>query len=225
MTQNTTTLPTDFGARWVSTLSESFLGKTDSLGDLDRQVGDGDFGSNIATALRLTKSNIDQGAPETYSQWVTALSRGFLGVGGTSGPLFGMFFRDLARCTSGQEPTLEEFAAGLTAGVATVQRYGKAEVGHKTMVDAIVPASQTLNAQVAEGAEPAAALEAAAAAAVEGAQSTAAILARRGRASYVGALARGVLDPGAAAAAIMIQAAAVAATGTEGPVDTSWITE
>lgn len=218
-----TTLPSDFGSTWVTILIESFVGRTDALGELDRRAGDGDFGSNIATALRLAQGNIERDSPMTYSEWVTAVSRGFLGVGGTSGPLFGMFFRDLARCTAAQTPSLEEFAAGLAAGVATVQRYGKAEVGHKTMVDAMAPAANALFAAIAAGLPAVAALDSAATAAVTGARSTSSIIARRGRASYVGEVSRGVLDPGAAATAIMLQAAALAAAEAGQRVDTTWI--
>jgi phosphoenolpyruvate---glycerone phosphotransferase subunit DhaL len=121
------------------------------------------------------------------------------------------------------EPTLAEFARGLAAGVATVQRYGKAEVGHKTMIDALAPAAQTLDVLVSAGATPDDALARTAQAAVDGARSTAALRAQRGRASYVGDVARGVLDPGAVAAAIVLQTASAAQAADHGPVDTTWL--
>ncbi|WP_040840692.1 dihydroxyacetone kinase subunit DhaL [Nocardia brevicatena] len=216
-------LPVGFGQRWVHTMFEAFLDRTEVLADLDRRAGDGDFGANIAAALRRARENIDTESPGSYAAWLTALSRGFLGTGGTSGPLFGMFFRELARCTHGSEPTLAEFSQGLSAGVATVQRYGKAEVGHKTMVDALAPAAETLAAYVAADGEPAAALTATAAAAVQGASGTVSLIAKRGRASYVGDVARGVLDPGAAAAALILQAAAAAYEERPGDIDTGWL--
>jgi phosphoenolpyruvate---glycerone phosphotransferase subunit DhaL len=134
-----------------------------------------------------------------------------------------MFFRDLARCSTASTPTLTELAKGLQNGLATVQRYGKADIGHKTMVDAIAPAAEALTAQADAGADPVTALEAAMAAAMEGARSTRDIIARRGRASYVGEVSRGVLDPGAAAVAIMIACAAASAAGSDDAVDVSWI--
>nr|WP_246331078.1 dihydroxyacetone kinase subunit L [Saccharopolyspora hordei] len=191
------------------------------MGDLDRRSGDGDFGTNIASALRRAQRNIDADRPQDYAGWLTAVSRGFLGTGGTSGPLFGMFFRELSRCAAGAEPTLAEFARGLAAGLATVQRYGGAEVGHKTMVDAIAPAAELLESQLGSNDSPDLLLARAAQAAVDGARSTADLLAKRGRASYVGEVARGVIDPGAAAAAIVLQAAAAAQVG--GRADTSWL--
>ncbi|MEU1984082.1 dihydroxyacetone kinase subunit DhaL [Nocardia sp. NPDC019395] len=217
-------LPAGFGQRWVQTMFEAFLDRTEALADLDRRAGDGDFGANIAAALRRARENIETDNPVSYSAWLTAVSRGFLGTGGTSGPLFGMFFRELARCTTGPEPTLAEFSQGLSAGLATVQRYGKAEVGHKTMVDALAPAAETLASLVSAG-EPAAALTATAGAAVAGASTTVSLVAKRGRASYVGEVARGVLDPGAAAAALILQAAAASYEERPADIDTTWLNE
>ncbi|MFJ9420812.1 DAK2 domain-containing protein [Streptomyces sp. NPDC101249] len=222
-----TALAGGFGARWTAGILAAFLpggdgdGRAAELGRLDRLAGDGDFGTNITSALGRARQAVEAEPPQDYRGWLTAVSRGFLGTGGTSGPLFGMFFRDLARCCDAGEPTLAELSAGLGTAVATVQRYGRAEVGHKTMVDALVPAARTLEAEVAAGTAAAEALARTADAAVEGARGTAALVARRGRASYVGDVARGVLDPGAAAAAIVLQAAAAAQSGD--PVDTGWV--
>ncbi|MEU0810596.1 DAK2 domain-containing protein [Streptomyces sp. NPDC005970] len=219
-----TPLADGFGGRWTAILFDTFLGgRADDLGRLDRLTGDGDFGNNIASALGRAKQAADAETPQDYRGWLTAVSHGFLGTGGTSGPLFGMFFRDLARCSGVGEPTLAELSAGLSAGVATVQRYGRAEVGHKTMIDALVPAALALESLLPSGADPAQALAQAAESAVEGARSTADLVARRGRASYVGEVARGVLDPGAAAAAIVVQAAAAAQSGADRSLDTRWV--
>ncbi|WAM19073.1 dihydroxyacetone kinase subunit DhaL [Rhodococcus sp. JS3073] len=229
MTSTTTTaLPTTFAPRWVTAMLTTVLGTSagggaaTSLGELDRQAGDGDFGTNLTSAFTRVQDEIQATSPQTFASWLTAVSRGFLGTGGTSGPLFGMFFRDIARCSTGDSPTLTELAAGLAKAVATVQRYGKAQVGHKTMVDALVPAAQKLSEQAAANVDPALALTAAVEAAQAGALTTRNIVARRGRASYVGEVSRGVLDPGAVAAALMIQCAAAAVDGHDGPVDTAW---
>ncbi|MGV9861520.1 dihydroxyacetone kinase subunit DhaL [Rhodococcus koreensis] len=223
-----TALPTTFAPRWVAAMLTTVLGTSagggaaTALGELDRQAGDGDFGTNLTSAFTRVRDEITATSPQTFTAWLTAVSRGFLGTGGTSGPLFGMFFRDIARCATGDTPTLTELADGLAAAVATVQRYGKAQVGHKTMVDALVPAAQALSEQAAADADPVRALNLAAEAAQAGALTTRDIVARRGRASYVGEVARGVLDPGAVAVTLMIQCAAAAASGHDGPVDTAW---
>jgi phosphoenolpyruvate---glycerone phosphotransferase subunit DhaL len=229
MTTSLNSLPTSFGAHWVHAMLTTVLGSTenagaaDTLGEFDRRSGDGDFGNNLTSAFNRVRDEIAENSPEAYLAWLTAVSRGFLGTGGTSGPLFGMFFRDLARCAGADTPTLAELSEGLTAALATVQRYGKAEVGHKTMVDALAPAARTLAERADAGADPAEALEAAAAAAQEGAESTRDIIARRGRASYVGEVSRGVLDPGAAAAALMVRCAAGAARESADAADVAWI--
>lgn len=225
----TNTLPASFAPQWVDAMLTTVLGTTgndgaaETLGDFDRRSGDGDFGTNLTSAFGRVRDEVAETNPQDYLSWLTAVSRGFLGTGGTSGPLFGMFFRDLARCADGDTPTLTELGAGLDTALATVQRYGKAEVGHKTMVDAIAPAAQALAAQAAAGADPVAALDAAADAAQAGALSTRDIVARRGRASYVGEVSRGVLDPGAVAVALMIRCAAGAARGSDAAADVSWL--
>lgn len=220
-----TALRPDLGERFATALLDVFDARSRALGDLDRQAGDGDFGTNISAAMENTRREIASASPTTFSAWATAVSRGFLGTGGTSGPLFGMFYRDLAQCVNddaaGDGPTVSDLAAGLSRGVATVQRYGKAAVGDKTMVDAFAPAAETLTARSDEGVT---ALAAAADAAREGARSTSDLVARRGRASYVGEVARGVLDPGAAAAALMVEALAAAGSEADAAVvDASWI--
>lgn len=218
MSKESITLGPAFGETWVSTLLATWDGLTDALGDLDRRAGDGDFGTNLATAVRLSRANVSAASPANYVDWVAAVSRGFLGVGGTSGPLFGMLFRDLGRCVAGDAaPTAAEFGSGIVKGLATVQHYGEAEPGHKTMVDALAPAAEATRGPSDEAP---AYLERIAAAAVEGAESTRDIVARRGRASYVGEAARGVLDPGAAALAVVFQSAAAGGKA----VDTAWIT-
>ncbi|HJG51473.1 MAG TPA: DAK2 domain-containing protein [Brachybacterium faecium] len=225
-----TTLPEGVGRAFVTTLRETLLGAADALGDLDRRAGDGDFGTNVRTAMKLVAARLDTEEPTSYRGWLTALYMGWLGVGGTSGPLFGMFFRDIAKAAEadGGEgadenavPSLAQFAEAIAAGQATVQKYGEAEVGDKTMIDALAPAVAALREAVGAGAAAGEALAAAEQAAVEAARATAETTARRGRASYVGDVAKGVIDPGAAAMALVIGAARAAVDGDD--VDTAWI--
>ena len=226
-----TTLPEGVGRAFVTTLRETLLGAADALGDLDRRAGDGDFGTNVRTAMKLVAARLDTEEPTSYRGWLTALYMGWLGVGGTSGPLFGMFFRDIAKAAEadGGEgadenavPSLAQFAEAIAAGQATVQKYGEAEVGDKTMIDALAPAVAALREAVGAGAAAGEALAAAEQAAVEAARATAETTARRGRASYVGDAAKGVIDPGAAAMALVLGAARTAVDGG-GEVDTGWI--
>ena len=224
---STTALPDDAGRRFITGLREILGGAADALGDLDRRAGDGDFGTNVRTAMRHLDRNLEAEDPTTYRAWVTAMSMAWLGVGGTSGPLFGMFFRDLAKAgADGSEssetvPTLEQVAEALAAGQAVVQKYGEAEVGDKTMIDSLAPAVDALREALSAGKDAAATLADAEQAAVEAARATAETVARRGRASYVGDVAKGVIDPGAAAMALVLGALRAAVDGKA--VDTAWI--
>lgn len=240
----TAMLGEDFGRAFITLTHSTLNDAAEALGDLDRRAGDGDFGTNVRVAMKGAAKNIETDSPGTYRQWLTAMYMGWLGVGGTSGPLFGMFFRDLAKAavsdeadgdaaaqdtsgkdTAGQDatPSLAQFAQALANGQATVQKYGEAKVGDKTMIDALAPAVEALQeAARAEDGDAAAALGRAEDAAIAGARETAQSTARRGRASYVGDAAKGVIDPGAAAMALVIGAARAAAAG-EQSVDTSWI--
>lgn len=218
------TLPDDFGRRVVTTLRDTLEGAAPALGDLDRRAGDGDFGDNVRTAMKNLGRELEAGEPADYRGWVTAMSRAWLGVGGTSGPLFGMFYRDLAKAASdGEVPDLAALAEALEAGQAVIQKYGEAEVGDRTMVDALAPAVAALREADGSGADAAHALGTAEKAAIDAATGTAELTARRGRASYVGESAKGVMDPGACAMALVIGALRAAVGADGGEVRADWI--
>ena len=198
---------------WIVGFSDRFAGAQEQLSDLDRQLGDGDFGTNIASALTRVDQALPSRSDASPRTVFTAVSTGFLATGGTSGPLFGMFFREMGNAFDSDELTVEALAQGVANGLAAVERLGKAAVGDATMVDAISPAADALGALAGSDCTAERALHEAATAAREGAQSTADIVAARGRASYVGELGRGVLDPGAAMVAMFFEAGAVMAGG------------
>jgi len=200
-------------ARGTHAWAEAFLDEAErhaeALGDLDRESGDGDFGTNLLTSIRSARARLEQDPGERPADAFSALSAAFMASGGTSGPLFGMWYRELATA-AGDAPAIgtPELATGFAEGLATVCRLGGAAVGDKTMIDAISPAADALAAAATSGVATADALAAAARAARAGADATASLVARRGRASYVGELARGVVDPGAATIALFVESAA-----------------
>lgn len=206
-----TTLDGAFARRWVAEFVASFAREARRLGDLDRQAGDGDFGTNLTSALAKAEGFLARLEPESFAEVFDAVSKGFLNTGGTSGPLFGMFFREISKAAR-RTPQVDvaALAAGVAAGLAVIQRLGHASVGDSTMVDAIAPAANALAAARELGDGMAAALDAAATAARAGADSTRDLLASRGRASYVGEVARGVLDPGAVTVALFFAAGVTA---------------
>lgn len=219
-TESDPVLDSAFARRWTDRFRATFAAHADLLADLDRQVGDGDFGANLTSALRRAQHAVEADDPQTYADVFFAVSKGFLGTGGTSGPLFGMWFRDLAKAADGPATT-QSLAAGVAAGLATVQRLAGAEVGDATMVDALDAAARAVSAAADRDAAVAVALHEAAIAARTGAESTRELLASRGRASYVGEVARGVLDPGAVAVALFFAAGAATVTGVE--PDLGWL--
>jgi dihydroxyacetone kinase len=168
---------------------------------LDRKAGDGDFGTNMVAALE----QLDLDAiKETYSAATVfeAVSEAYLGhAGGTSGALFGIWFRQFYRTMLESEPSAAAVAAAARAGLDSITELGGARVGDKTMIDAIAPAVDALE-------KDGGTLQDAADAAKTGAESTKDITANRGRASYVGEAARGVVDPGALVMAWFFEAAA-----------------
>jgi dihydroxyacetone kinase-like protein len=180
---------------------EVFTQQRQVLAELDRRAGDGDFGTNLASALRRASRRMSEGPSDSASAVFARMSEGFLDTGGTSGPLFGMWFRELSKATA-HRADAAALAAGVAAGVATVQRLGKAHRGDKTMVDAMLPAAEAMTGQDLD-----ADLAAAATAARAGAVSTQGLRARRGRSSYVGDVAVGVLDPGAITVALFFESA------------------
>jgi dihydroxyacetone kinase-like protein len=193
---------------WIERFAAAFSEHREHLDDLDRQSGDADFGTNLESAIRRVNDGLAGGAADTPGAVLGVVATAFMHTGGTSGPLFGMWFIQLARAAgSAPQIGLAELAAGVSAGLEGIQKLGKAEPGDKTMVDALAPAAEALAAAAAAGAPLATGLAETAAAARAGADATAPMLARRGRASYVGEAARGVCDPGAFTVALLFESA------------------
>lgn len=172
------------------------------LNELDRQVGDGDHGTNMLRGFRAARESVvedDSPAQNVKHVGMALVSN----VGGASGPLYGTFF--LRAGQFWRSPiTTAGLARSMRHGLDGVVARGKAEVGDATMVDALEPAVASLEAAAAAEANLVEALEAAVTAAAEGAESTRALVARRGRASYLGRASVGHLDPGAVSSSLLM---------------------
>ena len=180
------------------------------FGDLDSVVGDGDFGYSMARGFELVLSgwdDFDRTDPGTFLKKIAMVitSR----IGGTSGPIWGTAFLR-AGVAAGTATTLtgEQVIAMLRAAIGGIMTRGKSDVGDKTLLDALVPAVDVLEAQLSGGADAAAAIGAAARTARERAEATREMIAKRGRASYTGERSIGTLDAGAVAVAVMFEALA-----------------
>ncbi|MBB4683468.1 dihydroxyacetone kinase subunit DhaL [Amycolatopsis jiangsuensis] len=185
---------------WLQSFADRVIASEPQLTDLDRSAGDGDFGATQLAALTGLGDLAARGY-RSLSPLFQLISESYLvRAGGTSGALFGMFFRAFARATAqaGSDGIpLTVLAAASAEGLRIVRELGGASAGDRTMIDALEPAVTALEQASREGASLPAALAAAAGAADSGVRATAEMTARRGRASYLGDSARGVVDPGA----------------------------
>ena len=179
--------------------------------ELDRAIGDGDHGENMNRGFQAVVAALDNALPETPGGVLKLAATTLISkVGGAAGPLYGTAFLRASTVVSNQpELGAAEVVAALRAGLEGVQARGKAVEGDKTMVDALLPAVAA--AEKAGGGDVAAVLSAAAEGAATGAESTVDLVARKGRASYLGERSAGHLDPGARSTALLLAAFAEAA--------------
>jgi dihydroxyacetone kinase-like protein len=130
-------------------------------------------------------------------------------VGGAGGPLYGTLFLQIGAASAGKDRlSPEDWSAALDAAVAGVQARGKAEPGDKTMLDALIPARDAYAQALADGADLPAALRRSAEAAEEGMRATIPLVAKKGRASYLGERSAGHQDPGATSSALLLRTVA-----------------
>jgi dihydroxyacetone kinase-like protein len=182
----------------------------DDLCRLDAGAGDGDHGVTMALAARAVRQAI-AGAPDvSVAELVTKLALAMGSVGGAIGPIYASGLLAIARTLSGLLPgeplTVAQAAACAEAAVTSISALGGAKPGDKTILDALDPATGALQRARASGTDLDAALHAAAAAAREGAASTATMIASVGRASRLGERSRGLADPGASSFAVIMDA-------------------
>jgi dihydroxyacetone kinase phosphoprotein-dependent L subunit len=180
------------------------------FGDLDAVVGDGDFGYSMARGFELVLQDwdgFDRTDIGTFLKKIAVVitSR----IGGTSGPIWGTAFLR-AGATAGAVTKLEaaQIVAMLRASIEGIKARGRSDVGDKTLLDAIVPAVDTIEERIERGDDAATTLRAAAIVARERAEATRPMQAMRGRASYTGERSIGTLDAGAVAVAVMFEALA-----------------
>jgi dihydroxyacetone kinase-like protein len=171
---------------------------------LDRAIGDGDHGENLDRGFRAVVSKLDESTPDTPGAVLKLVATTLISkVGGAAGPLYGTaFLRAATALGDAAELGVAEVTEALRAALGGVVARGKAEVGDKTMVDALDPAVRA--AEQASG-SVAAVLSAAADAADAGAESTVPLVARKGRASYLGERSADHLDPGARSTTLLLR--------------------
>lgn len=196
--------------RWIRRFATDVAEHRDYLTELDSPIGDADHGANLDRGMTVVLAALEGPESTTAAALFKRVGMTLVSnVGGASGPLYGTLFLRMATAAGDVEsldgPTLAKVLRG---GLDGVVARGKAEAGDKTMVDALQPAVEALDTALAEQRPLGDALHAAAVAAANGRDATTAMLARKGRASYLGERSIGHQDPGATSMALLITAAA-----------------
>ncbi|WP_334153130.1 dihydroxyacetone kinase subunit DhaL [Microbacterium sp.] len=212
----TTTIDTTTLLDWVRRFRDAVTEQREWLTELDSAIGDADHGSNMSRGMTAVVEKLDAGAPATVDELLKSVGMTLVSsVGGASGPLYGTLFLRMGM-TAGAVTELDAagLAAALRAGLDGIVARGKAEAGDKTMFDAMAPAVDAFDAAIAGGADLTAAARSAADAAESGRDATVPLVARKGRASYLGERSAGHLDPGAASTALLFDTLAAAIAGS-----------
>lgn len=199
----------DMVLSWLRNYAQVINAQKDYLVQLDQAIGDGDHGANMDRGMMYVLSKMGSVEDKDLGTIFKTVGMTLVStVGGASGPLYGTFFMQMGTtCADKVELTLEEWYAALESAMGGVVMRGKAQVGDKTMIDALSPALEALQKAIAESVALPQALEAAAAAAEKGCQDTIPLIARKGRASYLGERSAGHQDPGATSMSMLMRAA------------------
>jgi dihydroxyacetone kinase-like protein len=192
---------------WVRASAAVIEENAAALTRLDAAIGDGDHGTNMNRGLKAALQRLDGLQAEDFGSVFKAVGMALISkVGGASGPLYGSFYLAVGK-SLGDVGEVEDggLAAALRAGYEGVVARGKAQLEDKTMLDAWHPALEALDAALAEGKELGPALDDATAAAEAGMKATIPMIARKGRASYLGERSRDHQDPGATSTWLLIR--------------------
>lgn len=197
---------------FVQGFAEAVAANREFLTQLDAEIGDADHGINMDRGMRAVIPKVEALTDQDISGLFRTVAMALIStVGGASGPLYGTVFLQLSSSLKGKsEIELSDWAEAVLAAVTAVRARGKAEPGDKTMVDALLPAAEALRAAADEGVTLAEGLARATAAAHQGMEATIPLLARRGRASYLGERSQGHQDPGATSSWLLMQTAEAA---------------
>lgn len=193
---------------WLEQLAKVYADNKSYLTELDSAIGDADHGINMARGFAAVVDKVsgqDLGLGAALKTVGMTLVQS---VGGAAGPLYGTFFlRAAGVCSDKEELTSADIVAMFEAGIEGVRQRGKAEPGDKTMLDALGPALEAMKAAQEDGEDLAGVLEKGRAAAEKGMQDTVPLVARKGRASYLGERSAGHQDPGATSSHLLLKTA------------------
>lgn len=203
---------------WIRAFAATVAENKEYLTELDSAIGDADHGINMNRGMQAVLGKLDAGEAADVGALLKTVGMTLVStVGGASGPLYGTLFLQMGTSAAGK-PDLsgDDWAAALAAGVAGVQRRGKAELGDKTMIDALVPGVEAVRSALADGSALDEALRRSAEAAREGMTATIPLVARKGRASYLGERSADHQDPGATSSWLLLRTAAETLAAKDG---------
>lgn len=195
---------------WIKACGKVLAENRDYLTQLDAAIGDADHGANMDRGFKAVLNKIPEISDKDIGTIFKTVGMTLIStVGGAGGPLYGTFFLQAGMKTAGKmELTLSDWYTVLDAALSGVVMRGKAELGDKTMVDALTPARDALKTALENHTSLPTALEQSAEAAREGMEGTIPMVARKGRASYLGERSAGHQDPGATSSYLILKAAA-----------------
>lgn len=183
---------------WFTKFTKKIKENKGYLSDLDTPIGDGDHGNNMARGVNAYEESFEQKQPETISDTFQVFSMAMISkVGGASGPLYGSALMNMVKETKGIETidSYEQLGSIIEQGLTGIKKRGKTEFEDKTMVDVWEPVAQSLK----EGGLTKDQVE-------KAKEHTKDLIAKKGRASYLGERSKGHIDPGAASSALFFDA-------------------
>jgi dihydroxyacetone kinase-like protein len=201
----------DTALDWMRGFAGEMTEHRQELVRLDTAIGDGDHGTNMDRGMRKALERLDGAEQADAGAVLKTVAMALVSsVGGAAGPLYGTLFLQMGGALAGQdEVDLAGYVTAWRKGLEGVRMRGKAEPGDKTMVDALVPAVEAME----QAADLDDALRAGVAAAERGMLATVPLVARKGRASYLGERSKDHQDPGATSTYYLYRSAAEALVG------------
>jgi len=193
--------------QWLQAFAAEIEQNKEYLTELDAAIGDADHGINMERGFKKVMSQLPSVADKDIGSILKTVSMTLISsVGGASGPLYGTLFLRASTAVAGkQELTDEDILSLLQAGLDGVLQRGKAQLGDKTMVDALSPAVATFQQAISKGKNTLEAMQQTVVAAEQGMKDTTPMLAKKGRASYLGERSIGHQDPGATSSYLMLK--------------------
>lgn len=203
------TINRDDVLEWIKTYADVIHANKEYLTELDAAIGDADHGANMDRGFQAVTGKVAELADKDIGTIFKTVGMTLLStVGGAGGPLYGTLFLQAGMKTAGKmELTLDDLVTMFDAAVSGVVMRGKAEVGDKTMIDALNPALGALKQASEENQPISTAMQRCAEAGKQGMESTIPLVAKKGRASYLGPRSAGHQDPGATSSYFLLKAA------------------